>query len=73
MGFRIGAQILIVDYKLIFPSGMATAVLINGFHTQGDKMAKYLLRIMFKFSFNMFGICMCKSILLNFMALQEAS
>ncbi|KAJ9555851.1 hypothetical protein OSB04_010465 [Centaurea solstitialis] len=33
-------KILIVDYKLIFPSGMATAVLINGFHSQGDLMAK---------------------------------
>ncbi|XP_071706939.1 metal-nicotianamine transporter YSL3-like [Rutidosis leptorrhynchoides] len=33
-------KILIVDYKLIFPSGTATAVLINGFHSQGDEMAK---------------------------------
>ncbi|KAL7596023.1 metal-nicotianamine transporter YSL3-like isoform X1 [Lactuca sativa] len=33
-------KILIIDYKLIFPSGMATAVLINGFHSQGDDMAK---------------------------------
>lgn len=33
-------QILIIDYKLTFPSGMATAVLINGFHNRGDKMAK---------------------------------
>ncbi|KAL8216603.1 hypothetical protein R6Q57_023440 [Mikania cordata] len=33
-------KIFIVDYKLIFPSGTATAVLINGFHSQGDKMAK---------------------------------
>ncbi|KAL8520538.1 hypothetical protein ACS0TY_011167 [Phlomoides rotata] len=33
-------KILIVDYKLSFPSGMATAVLINGFHSRGDKMAK---------------------------------
>ncbi|KAK1436110.1 hypothetical protein QVD17_01885 [Tagetes erecta] len=33
-------KILIVDYKLIFPSGTATAVLINGFHSRGDKMAK---------------------------------
>ncbi|KAM7491528.1 hypothetical protein LguiA_034449 [Lonicera macranthoides] len=37
-------KILIVDYKLTFPSGMATAVLINGFHTQGDKMAKKQVR-----------------------------
>ncbi|KAL4592722.1 hypothetical protein LXL04_005725 [Taraxacum kok-saghyz] len=33
-------KILIIDYKLVFPSGMATAVLINGFHSQGDDMAK---------------------------------
>ncbi|KAI0499828.1 hypothetical protein KFK09_018036 [Dendrobium nobile] len=34
-------KIMIIDYKLTFPSGTATAVLINGFHTpQGDKMAK---------------------------------
>lgn len=36
----IHMQILIVDYKLTFPSGMATAVLINGFHTRGDESAK---------------------------------
>ncbi|KAG5078407.1 hypothetical protein JHK82_057102 [Glycine max] len=34
-------KIMIVDLKLTYPSGLATAVLINGFHTQGDKMAKY--------------------------------
>ncbi|BAT89099.1 hypothetical protein LR48_Vigan09g057600 [Vigna angularis] len=33
-------KIMIVDLKLTFPSGLATAVLINGFHRQGDKMAK---------------------------------
>ncbi|KAK3030655.1 hypothetical protein RJ639_035859 [Escallonia herrerae] len=33
-------KILIIDYKLTFPSGMATAVLINGFHARGDEMAK---------------------------------
>ncbi|ERN10702.1 hypothetical protein AMTR_s00027p00045420 [Amborella trichopoda] len=34
-------KIMIIDYKLTYPSGTATAVLINGFHTpQGDKMAK---------------------------------
>nr|KYP35185.1 Metal-nicotianamine transporter YSL1 [Cajanus cajan] len=33
-------KIMIVDLKLTFPSGLATAVLINGFHTQGDKLAK---------------------------------
>jgi len=33
---------MIIDYKLTYPSGTATAVLINGFHTiKGDKMAKY--------------------------------
>jgi len=35
-------QIMIIDYKLTYPSGTATAVLINGFHTpKGNKMAKY--------------------------------
>ncbi|XP_050876287.1 metal-nicotianamine transporter YSL3 [Lathyrus oleraceus] len=32
---------MIIDYKLTYPSGTATAVLINGFHTpKGDVMAK---------------------------------
>lgn len=36
-------QIMIVDYKLTYPSGTATAYLINGFHTpEGAKLAKYL-------------------------------
>lgn len=35
---------MIIDYKLTYPSGTATAVLINGFHTsKGDKTAKYVL------------------------------
>ncbi|GJN26851.1 hypothetical protein PR202_gb14812 [Eleusine coracana subsp. coracana] len=34
-------KILVIDYKLTYPSGTATAVLINGFHTpQGDKNAR---------------------------------
>lgn len=34
-------QIMIVDYKLTYPSGTATAYLINGFHTpEGAKLAK---------------------------------
>ncbi|KAH9780275.1 metal-nicotianamine transporter YSL3 [Citrus sinensis] len=34
-------KIMIIDYKLSYPSGTATAVLINGFHTpKGDKRAK---------------------------------
>uniref|UniRef100_A0A803R1G9 Metal-nicotianamine transporter YSL3 n=2 Tax=Cannabis sativa TaxID=3483 RepID=A0A803R1G9_CANSA len=34
-------KIMIIDYKLSYPSGTATAVLINGFHTpKGDKKAK---------------------------------
>ncbi|KAL2921745.1 Metal-nicotianamine transporter YSL3 [Bienertia sinuspersici] len=34
-------KIMIIDYKLSYPSGTATAVLINGFHTpKGDKIAK---------------------------------
>jgi uncharacterized oligopeptide transporter (OPT) family protein len=31
---------MIIDLKLTYPSGLATAVLINGFHSQGDEMAK---------------------------------
>nr|CAB3485180.1 unnamed protein product [Digitaria exilis] len=34
-------KIMIVDYKLTYPSGTATAYLINGFHTpQGAKLAR---------------------------------
>ncbi|XP_028790726.1 metal-nicotianamine transporter YSL3 isoform X1 [Neltuma alba] len=34
-------QVLIIDYKLMYPSGTATAVLINGFHTtKRDELAK---------------------------------
>ncbi|KZV17217.1 hypothetical protein F511_04018 [Dorcoceras hygrometricum] len=34
-------KVMIIDYKLPYPSGTATAVLINGFHTtKGDEMAK---------------------------------
>lgn len=37
-------QVMIIDYKLTYPSGTATAVLINGFHTsKGDKTAKYVI------------------------------
>ncbi|CAK9167443.1 unnamed protein product [Ilex paraguariensis] len=42
-------KILIVDYRLTFPSGMASAVLINGFHTLGDKMARKQVRGFMKF------------------------
>ncbi|KAK4384812.1 Metal-nicotianamine transporter YSL3 [Sesamum angolense] len=36
-------KIMIIDYKLRYPSGTATAVLINGFHTtKGDKMANFI-------------------------------
>ncbi|KAK3158604.1 hypothetical protein QOZ80_2AG0139270 [Eleusine coracana subsp. coracana] len=38
-------KVLVIDYKLTYPSGTATAVLINGFHTkQGDKNAKMQVR-----------------------------
>ncbi|KAJ0968959.1 hypothetical protein J5N97_021836 [Dioscorea zingiberensis] len=34
-------KIMIIDYKLIYPSGTATALLINSFHTpEGAKLAK---------------------------------
>ncbi|KAL0358849.1 UNVERIFIED_CONTAM: Metal-nicotianamine transporter YSL3 [Sesamum angustifolium] len=43
-------KIMIIDYKLPYPSGTATAVLINGFHTsKGDKMAKKQVRGFVKF------------------------
>ncbi|XP_010252366.1 PREDICTED: metal-nicotianamine transporter YSL2 isoform X1 [Nelumbo nucifera] len=43
-------KIMIIDYKLTYPSGTATAVLINGFHTsRGDKMAKKQVRGFLKF------------------------
>ncbi|CAM8896491.1 unnamed protein product [Rhodiola kirilowii] len=38
-------KMMIIDCKLSYPSGTATAVLINGFHTKkGDKMAKKQVR-----------------------------
>ncbi|XP_042514225.1 metal-nicotianamine transporter YSL2-like [Macadamia integrifolia] len=41
---------MIIDYKLTYPSGTATAVLINGFHTPtGDKIAKEQVRGFLKF------------------------
>uniref|UniRef100_A0A0E0CV18 Uncharacterized protein n=1 Tax=Oryza meridionalis TaxID=40149 RepID=A0A0E0CV18_9ORYZ len=41
---------LVVDYKLTYPSGTATAVLINGFHTaKGDKNAKLQLHGFLKY------------------------
>ncbi|GLU21308.1 hypothetical protein SLE2022_374540 [Rubroshorea leprosula] len=43
-------KIMIIDYKLTYPSGTATAVLINGFHTpKGDEMAKKQVRAFMKF------------------------
>ncbi|XP_021767911.1 metal-nicotianamine transporter YSL1-like isoform X2 [Chenopodium quinoa] len=46
-------KILIVDYKLPFPSGLATAVLINGFHSKGDKLSRKQVRGFMKyFSFS---------------------
>nr|XP_010943908.1 probable metal-nicotianamine transporter YSL12 [Elaeis guineensis] len=43
-------KIMIIDYKLIYPSGTATAFLINGFHTpQGAKLAKKQVRTLGKF------------------------
>ncbi|XP_057967033.1 metal-nicotianamine transporter YSL3-like [Malania oleifera] len=32
-------KVMIIDYNLIYPSGTATSVLINGFHSMGDHMA----------------------------------
>lgn len=43
-------KIMIIDYKLTYPSGTATALLINGFHTpKGDKNAKKQVNGFMKF------------------------
>ncbi|CAH9136908.1 unnamed protein product [Cuscuta epithymum] len=44
-------KIMIIDYQLTYPSGTATAVLINGFHTpKGDGDAKKQVRGFVKFT-----------------------
>ncbi|GMI70964.1 YELLOW STRIPE like 7 [Hibiscus trionum] len=47
-------KIMIIDFKLTYPSGTATAHLINSFHTpQGSKLAKKQVKTLGKFfSFN---------------------
>ncbi|XP_074569845.1 putative metal-nicotianamine transporter YSL12 isoform X1 [Curcuma longa] len=43
-------KIMIIDYKLIYPSGTATAHLINSFHTpSGAKLAKKQVKMLGKF------------------------
>uniref|UniRef100_A0A804UMT5 Metal-nicotianamine transporter YSL7 n=1 Tax=Zea mays TaxID=4577 RepID=A0A804UMT5_MAIZE len=43
-------KVMIVDYKLTYPSGTATAYLINGFHTpEGAKLAKKQVKTLGKF------------------------
>ncbi|KAG2652730.1 iron-phytosiderophore transporter yellow stripe 1 [Panicum virgatum] len=43
-------KVLVIDYKLTYPSGTATAILINGFHSkQGDKNAKMQVRGFLKY------------------------
>jgi len=43
-------KIMVIDYKLTYPSGTATATLINGFHTpQGDKLARKQVRALGKY------------------------
>ncbi|KAL3688952.1 hypothetical protein R1sor_015261 [Riccia sorocarpa] len=43
-------KIMIIDYRLIYPSGTATAVLINSFHTpSGAKTAKKQVRYLGKY------------------------
>ncbi|KAJ6393446.1 hypothetical protein OIU77_022824 [Salix suchowensis] len=54
-------KILIVDMNLTFPSGMATAVLINGFHSKGNKTAKFF----FDFNTTFIGAGMLVSHLVN--------
>ncbi|XP_034703583.1 metal-nicotianamine transporter YSL1-like [Vitis riparia] len=48
-------KIMIIDYRLTYPSGTATAVLINGLHSQDDKLAKKQVRGFMKyFSMSLF-------------------
>ncbi|KAG2389782.1 Metal-nicotianamine transporter-like protein [Vigna angularis] len=55
-------KLMIIDYKLSYPSGTATAVLINGFHApKGDEMAKFY----FDFSMTYVGAGMICSHLVN--------
>ncbi|CAN6268600.1 unnamed protein product [Urochloa humidicola] len=55
-------KIMIVDYKLTYPSGTATAYLINGFHTpQGAKLARFY----FDFSPTYVGVGMICSHIVN--------
>ncbi|XP_010505667.1 PREDICTED: probable metal-nicotianamine transporter YSL5 isoform X1 [Camelina sativa] len=43
-------KIMVIDFKLTYPSGTATAHLINSFHTpQGVKLAKKQVRVLGKF------------------------
>ncbi|KAK6927737.1 Oligopeptide transporter, OPT superfamily, partial [Dillenia turbinata] len=43
-------KIMVVDFKLTYPSGTATALLINSFHTpQGAKLAKKQVKVLGKF------------------------
>ena len=59
---------MIVDYKLTYPSGTATAYLINGFHTpEGSKLAKYIVLVLFSLLFLDIIICGTrrKAMLLN--------
>ncbi|XP_042504775.1 probable metal-nicotianamine transporter YSL7 isoform X2 [Macadamia integrifolia] len=43
-------KIMVIDYKLVYPSGTATAHLINSFHTpQGAKLAKKQIKELNKF------------------------
>ncbi|CAA7051269.1 unnamed protein product [Microthlaspi erraticum] len=43
-------KIMVIDFKLTYPSGTATAHLINSFHTpQGAKLAKKQVRVLGKF------------------------
>ncbi|XP_062184464.1 probable metal-nicotianamine transporter YSL11 [Phragmites australis] len=43
-------KVMIIDYKLTYPSGTATAYLINGFHTpQGAELAKKQVRTLGKY------------------------
>ncbi|KAL5993454.1 putative metal-nicotianamine transporter ysl7 [Asimina triloba] len=49
-------KIMILDHKLMYPSGTATATLINSFHTPaGAKLVKKQVAILFRFFFGAFA------------------
>jgi hypothetical protein len=66
-------QIMIIDYKLVYPSGTATGILINSFHTPGGlEIAKcdfqHTLLINENFFLFIISLCLWLLILLKLVA-----